>query len=428
MARSKRKQHEQGRSRQSKARAGGVAAVRISEAQVAVWLPESMSPSRIAKSYESVLGALLAESAPKRLLEVGADVGLVGLAAAQHGWADEVVLLMRDAVGANIVSRTLEAKPAANAQLIVGEGPLDAPEGAYDIVVVHQQQSRRLTEMLIRQAITRLAPDGELVVGGDVQGGVRTSERLLDELFGEIEAALGAKNGRVIIGKNPRTEAAMATRAERIEHVFDVAEEPFRWVTAPGVFSVDGLDPASELLLETLVLPRKGRILDLGCGPGVLGLFAASRKPGTEVTMLDADVASVACAQEGIRLNGLTNARVLLSDGIEAVRGERFDVVLTNPPAHRAGRREAGLVDRFAREAAQAVGRKGRLWLVTAPTVPIAQTLQELYTEIAVTDDFDGRFRLYDAIRRPARAHDRDSVISMGGDDETFVELDGDMW
>ena len=186
------------------------------------------------------------------------------------------------------------------------------------------------------------------------------------------------------------------------EHQTTISGVTVRWLTRPGVFSADELDPASRLLLETVRLPHQGRVLDLGCGSGVLGLWAALRMPGVDVTMVDSDFSSVSCASEGIGLNGLSSARALPSDGIDAVAGDRFSVVLTNPPVHRAGRREAGLVERFAREAAEVIGRKGRLWLVTAPTVPIAGTLDELFTDVSVAAD-NGSFRVYDAVRRPRR-------------------------
>jgi 16S rRNA (guanine1207-N2)-methyltransferase len=411
---------------------GAIQLISIAGGSTAVWLREDMPVNRIVKPGEHVACETLERLRPSHVLEVGSNVGVVGLSAIQNGWVDKITFVMRDAVGANSVRNTLKSRSIENAVLVVGDGPLDAPVESYDVVIVHQQPSRRLTELLIRQALTRVGDEAAIFMCGEVKEGVRTSARYMEELCEDVENIDGGRDGCVIIGRRPRPDAALSEPTPRSERTAVVDGITLRWLTAPGVFSADGLDPATELLLNTIVLPRKGKILDMGCGSGILGMYAALRMPQCEITMVETDVASVRCSEEGIRLNGIQNAEVILSDGIEALGRKRFDVVLTNPPVHRVGRRDARLVDRFAREAAQSVGRKGRLWLVTAPTVPVSRTLQELFTSITVIDDEEGRFRVYDAIRRPQSQverkefADRESTIDIYDGWEDADDLEGD--
>jgi len=80
--------------------------------------------------------------------------------------------------------------------------------------------------------------------------------------------------------------------------------------------------------------------------------------------MVDASLAAVDAAQDMIERSGLTNIRVLASDGAQAVLSERFDLVVTNPPFHLGGIQTTETAERFIRGAAQVLRPRGRFYLV----------------------------------------------------------------
>ncbi len=219
-----------------------------------------------------------------------------------------------------MIRNTLEAGDREGGDAVLGEGALDAPLPTYDVVLVHQQGSRALTEALIRQAATKIGGEGTLVLTGGTQEGINVAAHVLDDVCADVREEPGARGARVLCGRRPRPDRTLIGAIPATEHRADLDGVDVRWLTKPGVFSADGPDPASQLLIENVRLPHKGRILDLGCGAGMVGLWAALRMPGTEVTMVDSDCSSVACAHAGIEANGLTNAVALLSDGVDAVR------------------------------------------------------------------------------------------------------------
>ncbi len=368
--------------------------------------PPDLSNLAIIAPGDPFLAEAVGRRRPKRLLEVASGFGLVGLAALENGWSDRVVWVMRDLIGALPLRETLEAERLSGGEVILGEGPLDASDESFDVVILHQQRSRALTETLIRQALVRVETEGLVLVAGAVKEGVSGSEAILREVCEVVEVAAWGRGVRIMTARKPQPGRALHETAPRRRHRAEIAGTTVDWITTDGVFSADGLDPATELLLETVTLPHRGRILDFGCGAGVIGLWCAARMPDVTVTMVDSDVASVRCAEEGARLNALGNARALLSDGALLASEERFDVVITNPPVHRGRKCDPTLVEGFARAAARAIGRKGRLWLVTAPTVPIRRALEELFTDVRIAAE-NGSFRVWDAIRRPSQRRER---------------------
>ena len=104
--------------------------------------------------------------------------------------------------------------------------------------------------------------------------------------------------------------------------------------TDAGVFSRDGLDKGTETLLDALP-PLVGRVLDLGCGWGAVGVALGKRYPALDIVMTDINSRAVELARRNLAANGV-KAVVVQGDGFEAVEGV-FDVVVTNPPI-RAGK------------------------------------------------------------------------------------------
>ena len=79
--------------------------------------------------------------------------------------------------------------------------------------------------------------------------------------------------------------------------------------------------------------PAPTRLLDLCCGGGCLGIAAAVTAPGLSVVLADLDSDALALAAENVALHGVEDrVRLCRSDGFEGLAGERFDIILCNPP------------------------------------------------------------------------------------------------
>lgn len=127
--------------------------------------------------------------------------------------------------------------------------------------------------------------------------------------------------------------------------------------TDAGVFSRDGLDTGSHALMEALP-DLTGRVLDLGCGWGAVGVTIKKRWPEIDLVMTDVNQRAADLSKANLALNGVT-AEVLQGDGFENVTGS-FDFVITNPPI-RAGKQ--AIYAMFA-DARDRLNPGGRLYIV----------------------------------------------------------------
>ena len=131
-----------------------------------------------------------------------------------------------------------------------------------------------------------------------------------------------------------------------------------KFETDAGVFSRGELDEGTRLLLRALPDPVAGRVLDLGCGWGAVGVSLSKAYPQARVVMSDVNARALALAAANVQANGV-RAEAVQSDGLTGVDGA-FDLIVTNPPI-RAGKQ---VIYRLFAQSAARLSEGGALYLV----------------------------------------------------------------
>jgi 16S rRNA (guanine1207-N2)-methyltransferase len=154
--------------------------------------------------------------------------------------------------------------------------------------------------------------------------------------------------------ERPRSRSAPSERR------FLYRGEMLRFTVDAGVFSSEGLDPGTALLIEHLRAGPADRVLDVGCGWGAIGVAAARLAPKGRVVLTDVNRRAARLARRNLEQNHVPNAEVRVGPFFEPVAEEVFDLIATNPP-YRLGR-EAIL--KLLADATERLAPDGRLLLV----------------------------------------------------------------
>ena len=156
-----------------------------------------------------------------------------------------------------------------------------------------------------------------------------------------------------------------------------LCKRSFEFLTASSVFSKRRVDPGTRLLIESMILPKSGCVLDVGCGYGAVGIVAAALNRNLSVVMSDVNVRAVRLAKKNVELNNIANAEVRYGHLYEPIEGLLFNCVLSNPPV------SAGMetVKAIVAGATKVMAPKATFQMVIRSKIG-AKTLPALFNEV----------------------------------------------
>lgn len=302
-------------------------------------------------------------------------------------------------------------KPAADALLREGHATqvVDAlpepvaPHGP--LVLVLPPRQRDAWRALLARAVDACAEGGTVVASVDNDAGAKSVEADLRRLMGGLEGTVSKHHCRVFWASRhaARFDEALlrqwrATDAPRRIAAPALAHGGF--VSRPGVFAWDRIDPASALLAGHLPGDQHGHGADLGAGWGYLSLQVLARAPQVQtLDLYEADARAVVLATANLRDAGHAGKAHCTWHDVTTGLPRTYDFIVTNPPFHlhdRADRPELG--QRFIAVSAQALRRGGRLYLVANRHLPYEAALQAGFAQVRVLAQRDG-FKVVEAVR-----------------------------
>lgn len=269
------------------------------------------------------------------------------------------------------------------------------PTGRFERVLVMPVRQRDQLRASYARALGCLSPGGVVLGVAANDQGARSAQADLTALAGPLSSL--SKNRCRVFWSAPLEGAGNTQQAQ--DWIDAAAPRPIldgRFVSRPGLFAWDRIDPASALLAEHIDPDWRGRAADLGGGWGYLSSQLLARCPGiTALDLFEAQAQALPLA----RLNlGAHADRVTLGlHWHDVTRGlaQRYDVIVTNPPFHAQGRADdPALGQAFIAAATQAMAPGGKLLLVANRHLPYEAALQRGFGKVSLLAQRDG-FKLF---------------------------------
>jgi|GEM_PF-1238965 len=211
-----------------------------------------------------------------------------------------------------------------------GQAVDDGSFSRYDLAILSTSKSDEveLTRELLQQCILCLNKGGRLVASVDNprDSWLHDQLRLLFDKVTRTTTSAGC----VYVARKTR----VLKKVKDFRCWFQFKDEfgnLLKAVSRPGVFSHRRLDPGARQLMRAFDIGPDDRVLDYGCGAGVLAATAATQTQKS-VMAVDSNARAVQCTIATAAANGLEHvAAVVNSDGELGLDGE-IDVALANPP------------------------------------------------------------------------------------------------
>lgn len=143
--------------------------------------------------------------------------------------------------------------------------------------------------------------------------------------------------------------------------------------TDNGVFSKEHFDYGSKLLVNNFLKEEKsGRVLDLGCGYGIIGIILSQNKK-LYIDMVDINNNAVNLTNENLKLNNIENATSFVSNIYSEITN-KYDYIITNPPI-RAGKET---IRTFLFDGQNHINENGEIWFVMRKDHGVKSMMKEL--------------------------------------------------
>ncbi|MGN9817615.1 methyltransferase [Streptomyces sp. SD11] len=286
----------------------------------------------------------------------------------------------------------------------------DAVPERVDVLLVRVPKSLALLE----DQLLRLAPsvhEGTVVVGTGMVKEIHTSTlKLFERILGPTRTSLAEKKARLIFC-TPNPGIVPSANPWPLSYTLPDGIGPVSGrtvVNEAGVFCAERLDIGTRFFLQHLPYGRgAGRVVDLGCGNGVVGTAAALARPETEVLFVDESYQAVASAEATYRVNtddtaGHGKAEFRVDDSLNGVPEDSVDLVLTNPPFHSHQATTDATAWRMFVGARRALRPGGELWVVGNRHLGYHVKLRRLFgnSELVASD---AKFVVLKAVKQAQR-------------------------
>ncbi|AXI44999.1 MFS transporter [Sulfitobacter sp. SK012] len=295
----------------------------------------------------------------------------------------------------------LDGIPQDRAQIIEGFKPdhdgwvargydvATSAQGRYAAALVSLPRAKAEARALIAEACS--VSDGPVVIDGQKTDG---ADSLLREMRTRVTVygPISKGHGKMFWISAPAADcfADWAQGPSQTEGGF--------W-TAPGVFSADGVDLASALLIEALPEKLGPEVVDLGAGWGYLAAHILTRPEIKAVHLVEASHIALECARHNVTDD---RAEFHWADATAWKPARSVNCVVMNPPFHTGRAAEPQIGQAFVAAAAQILSSHGDLWMVANRHLPYETELKARFLKVEEIGG-DARFKLFHASRPTAK-------------------------
>ncbi|MEN9534495.1 MAG: hypothetical protein RIQ83_3719, partial [Pseudomonadota bacterium] len=272
------------------------------------------------------------------------------------------------------------------------------PAPALVVIKVSKYQALLEQQLLaLRQVAT---PATRILAAGKAKDIHSSTLALFEKYLGQTRTSLAWKKARLIHCTVDGTSATPLNNP--FPTVWPLEGTDMLIHNHANVFSRTSLDIGARFMLDNLPVHSARKVIDLGCGNGVLGLALLARDAEVEVTFIDESHMAVASARLNVEHNlpdALPRARFMVNNCLDGVEVGSADRILCNPPFHQLQAITDHIAWQMFSDAHRVLPQGGELWIVGNRHLDYHNKLKRLFANAQVVAS-NSKFVILKAIKR----------------------------
>lgn len=232
----------------------------------------------------------------------------------------------------------------------------------HDLVIINFPKSKAEFAFTLAMLANSMTEDASVIIVGENKSGIKSAAKLAKNYLSFCNKVDAARHCLLYIGKFHAEVPVFNINDFYTHYKVAVADTQLTIAALPGVFSQNGLDTGTEVLLSHLPDKVSGNVLDFGCGAGIIAAYIGTLYPETNLTLVDVSALALHSAKTTLTLNKL-NAEYLASNSLSHVT-QRYDVVISNPPFHQGIKTHYAATEQFLTKIKQHLTPNGSITIV----------------------------------------------------------------
>lgn len=211
---------------------------------------------------------------------------------------------------------------------------LQLPEHPIDLLIIKIPKNLAYLEDMLIRLKPCMAEQGRIVLAGMVKHIPGSVWKLVEKTIGQTQTSLAVKKAKLI---HTRINKDIAEISNPYPTQYVLQDKHWTISNHSNVFSRQSLDIGTRFFIDHFPDTRAANtVVDLGCGNGLLGLYAALQNPDADLVFVDESQMAVASAKANVEqvFPDRKNAQFIWGNSLESLDKQSADVILCNPPFH----------------------------------------------------------------------------------------------
>jgi len=253
---------------------------------------------------------------------------------------------------------------------------------SHDLVIISFPKSKNELAFTLAQLAHCTTEDSRILVVGENKSGIKSLNKLVQQQSDYCEKIDNARHCLLFEIRLNNHQQEFRLEDWFTYYTVTQSELSFKIAALPGVFSQAKLDIGTSVLLENLSQPVAGKILDFGCGAGVIACFIGLKNPDAELHLADVSALALTSSKKSLAINHL-HGKTIATNSLSSVT-EQYQYVISNPPFHQGVKTHYQATEQFLARINQHMTSNGQLTVVANSFLKYQPIMENAFGKVHV--------------------------------------------